>query len=168
MYREGRMIHGIYGTRFTSNGQDIGGGIVVIDGISIHGGDPDYLYKGQYWLQGNHRIEAIVNVQNYTGRLNALVGHLSSFELTLSGMAEPKLMRLSGSVNGQRHRTIQIALTKISDLVDPSMGCFDAACAIVAGTDLETPCTVTHRTRRSSGRMERSEVKPPRRNSRNR
>ena len=52
---------------------------MVIDGTSVHGGDPDYLYKGQHWLHDNHRIEAIVKVQNYTGRLNALIGPLSSF-----------------------------------------------------------------------------------------
>ncbi len=63
-------------------------------------------------------------------------------------------MRLSGSVNGQHHRTMQIALTRISDLVDPSMGCFDAACAIVASTKFEISRTVTQPNSRSPGKME--------------
>ena len=149
------MIRGIYGTRFTSNGQDMGGGIVVIDGSAVHGGDPDYLYRGHYWLQDDHRIEATVHVQNYTGRLNALVGPLSSFELTLTGRSDSKTMRLSGFVNGQAPRSIQITLTRISELIDPSMGCFDAACAVVATTNLDTPHSVTPRPHRARDRHER-------------
>ena len=162
------MIHGIYGTRFTSNGQNMGGGIVVIDGTAIHGGDPDYFYKGHYWLQGDHRLEATVQVQNYTGRLNALVGPLSSFELTLTGRADSKTMRLSGSVKGQAPRSIQITLTRISELIDPSMGCFDAACAVVATTTLDTPDTVTpHRHRRtgSAETLNATRTRPRTRNS---
>ena len=99
---------------------------------------------------------------------NTLVGPLSSFELTLTDMADSKTMRLSGSVNGQDHRPIQITLTRISDLVDPSMGCFDAACAVVASTHLEAACTVPQGTHRPAGMMERTEVKRSHRKTRNR
>jgi hypothetical protein len=153
------MIDGIYGTRFTSNGQDIGGGIAVIDGNSVHGGDRDYLYKGHYWLQNHRCLEASIQVQNYTGRLNALVGALSSFELTLTGRAESPTMRLSGAVTGQAQRTIQIILTKISELVDPSMACFEAACAVVAARASEGPGLVTRAPLPLTGIMERAEIK---------
>ncbi|MCC2641470.1 MAG: negative regulator,GrlR [Nitrospira sp.] len=161
------MIYGIYGTRFTVNGQDIGGGIVVIDGTSVHGGDSDYLYKGHYCLQDNNRVEATVTVQNYTGQLNALVGPLSSFQLTLAGVAESKIMRLSGYVDRQDHGTIQITLTKISDLADPSMGCFDAACAVVVATGFEAPCMVTRQPPPITGMMDGTETKRPRHKTRN-
>ena len=162
------MIHGIYGTRFTSNGQDMGGGIVVIDGSSVHGGDPDYLYKGHYWLQDHHCLEATVQVQNYTGRLNALVGPLSSFELTITGRADSQAMHLSGAVTGQPHRTIQIILSKIGDLVDPSMGCFEAACAVVATTVFESPGRNTLHPPQSTDMIEKAEKKRPHHKMRNR
>ena len=161
------MIDGIYRTRFTSNGQDYGGGIVVINGTAVHGGDPDYLYRGQYWLEDQHRIEATVQIQNYTGRLNALIGPLSSFELTLTGMADSQTIRLSGAVNGRSQRTLQIILTKISDLVDPSMGCFDAACAVVATTGFEAPGMRPHPLQ-VTGVIEKAEVKRSHRKTRNR
>jgi hypothetical protein len=162
------MIHGIYATRFSSNGQDFGGGIVVIDGMSLHGGDPDYFYTGHYWLQAHHRLEATVQVQNYTGRLNALVGALSSFELTLIGRAESPTMRLAGAVTGQAQRTIQIILTKISDLVDPSRGCFEAACAVVATTVVEAPNMVTRHFPPLTDILESAEVRRSPRKPRNR
>ena len=47
-------------------------------------------------------MEATVLVQNYTGRLNALIGPLSSFELTLTGMADgaelARLIRVAEAV----------------------------------------------------------------------
>ena len=107
-------------------------------------------------------------VQNYTGRLNALIGPLSSFELTLTGMADSKTMRLSGFVHGQAHRSIQITLTRISDLVDPSMGCFDAACAVVATTMLGVPGTSTVHHSQVPGMLEGSEVKRLHRKTRKR
>ena len=161
------MIHGIYGARFTSNGQDFVGGIVVIDVTSFHGGDPDYLYTGHYWLQDDYRLEANVQVQNYTGRLNSIVGAPSSFEDTLTGVADSETIRLSGAVAGQVHRTIQITLTKISDLVDPSRGCFEAACAVVASTPVGAACTVSQGTHQPTG-LERTEAKQARRRTRDR
>jgi hypothetical protein len=163
-----RMIHGIYTTRFTSNGQDFGSGIVVLDGMSLHGGDADYLYKGHNWLQDHHCLEATVQVQNYTDRLNALVGPLSSFELTFTGRTDSQTMRLSGSVNGSDDRTIQVTLTKISDLVDPSRGCFEAACAVVATTVVEAPTMVTRRFPPLTDLLESAEVRRSPRKPRNR
>jgi hypothetical protein len=126
------MIHGIYRTRFTANGQDMGGGIVVIDETTVHGGDVDYVYTGHYSLNSLHRLAATVQVTNYTGRLNAFLGRRSSFALSITGMADPRTMSLWGSVDGQEHRSIQLTLTRIGSLVDQSMGCFEAACAVVA------------------------------------
>jgi hypothetical protein len=162
------MIDGIYGTRFTSNGQDYGGGVVVIDGTAVHGGDPDYLYRGQYWIKDQDSIEATVQVQNYTGRLNALVGPLSSFVLTVTGMADSQTMRLLGAVNGRAQGTIQIILTKISDLVDPSRGCFDAACAVVATAGFEGPGTRSPHPPQVAGMIEKAEVKRLHRKTRSR
>ena len=161
------MIDGIYATRFTSNGQDIGGGIVVIDGNSVHGGDGDYLYKGHYRLQDHRCLQATIRVQNYTGRLNALVGALSSFELTLTGRADSQTMSFSGSVNGADDRTIRITLTKISDLVDPSRSCFEAACAVVATTVVEAPSIVTRRFPPVTDILESAEVRRSPRKPRN-
>ncbi|MEP7153016.1 MAG: GrlR family regulatory protein [Nitrospira sp.] len=162
------MTNGIYGVRFTSNGQDIGAGIVMIDGTCLHGGDSDYLYKGQFSLQENSRIEATVNVQNYSGRLSAVVGPFSSFELIVTGALDYKCIRLSGSVHGRDHRTIQIALTKISDLIDPSNSCLIAVGAMVADTSLGPLAWSPIPNRGNTTTKESTEVKLPRRRPRTR
>jgi hypothetical protein len=162
------MIHGIYRTRFTANGQDMGGGIVVIDETTVHGGDVDYVYTGHYWLNSLHRLAATVQVTNYTGRLNAFLGRRSSFALSITGMADPRTMSLWGSVDGQEHRSIQLTLTRIGSLVDQSMGCFEAACAVVATGSLESATHPTAWHRRpveTSERPDQTLARPRRRRS---
>lgn len=125
-------MHGIYATRVTSNGQDFVAGIVVIDGTSLHGGDGDFLYTGQYLVLTNQRVQATVKIQNYTGRSNLVMGHVTSSELVLEGMADVNRIHLSGTAELKSQGLIRLTLTKIGNLIDPSMGCFVAACAVVA------------------------------------
>ena len=110
------MFTGIYSARFMSNSTPVGSGIVVIDGASLHGGDLDYLYKGKYRLFDG-KLSATVDVENYTGRPNSVLGPLRSFRLTLNGVMASGGLSLSGAVDGRPDLMIRIELTKISDLV---------------------------------------------------
>ena len=111
------MITGIYSARFMSNNDLVGVGIAVLDGAALHGGGFDYLYKGKYRLADNNQVIATVDVENYTGKPNSVLGLLRSYRLILSGVAAPQSFTLSGQVEGQPQLIISIELTKIGELV---------------------------------------------------
>jgi len=111
-------IRGVYSALFKSNHNQVGAGIVVIDGATLHGGDLNYLYKGKYKLDDKGGIDATVDVDNYSGLKNAVVGPFKSFRLTLKGIAAPHGFALSGAVEEHPKYMIQIDLIRISDLVD--------------------------------------------------
>lgn len=109
------MIFGIYSANFLSNNNLMGAGIVVNDGASLHGGDLSYLYKGKYRLDDN-RISATVDVENYTGRPNSVLGPLRSYRLTMNGVIASHSFNLSGSVDVP-DQMIRIELKKRGELV---------------------------------------------------
>lgn len=112
------MITGIYSTRFLSNKGLVGAGIAVLDGAALHGGGFDYLYTGTYRVADNKMVSATVDLENYTGKPNSVLGLLRSYRLTLSGVATPQGFTLSGQVEAQPKLIVSIELTKIGDLID--------------------------------------------------
>ena len=109
-------IHGLYSTLFKANNNEVGAGIVVIDGASLHGGNSSYFYKGKYRLDDKN-ISATVEVQHYAGPPNSVLGPMIAFRLKLQGVAAPLGFILSGALEAQPRQMIQIDLIKISDLV---------------------------------------------------
>ena len=89
----------------------------VIDGATLHGGDLHYLYRGKYQLNDQGGISVTVQVDNYSGQQNAVVGPFQSFRLTLTGPVLPQGFTLSGAVQGDPTRMIHIDLVRISDLI---------------------------------------------------
>ena len=63
-------------------------------------------------------INATVDLDNFSGKPNAVLGLLRFYQLILSGLATPPVFTLSGQVSGQPHRIIGLELTKIGELVD--------------------------------------------------
>ena len=112
------MITGIYSARFMSKNDLVGAGIAVLDGSALHGGGFDYLYKGKYRLADDNRVTATIDVDNYSGKPNPVLGLLRSYRLTLSGLATPQGLIISGQVEGQPQLIVSIELTKIGELVD--------------------------------------------------
>ena len=112
------MITGIYSVRFLSNHDLVGAGTAVIDGTTLHGAGFDYLYKGTYRVADNNMLNATVDLDNFSGKPNAVLGLLRFYQLILSGLATPPVFTLSGQVSGQPHRIIGLELTKIGELVD--------------------------------------------------
>lgn len=110
------MITGIYSTRFLANNDLVGAGIAVLDGTTLHGGGFDYLYKGTYRVADNEMVSATVDLENYTGKPNSILGLLRSYRLTLSGVVAPPGFTLSGQVEGQPQLMIRIEFTKIGEL----------------------------------------------------
>ncbi len=56
----------------------------------------------------------------------------------------------------------------LAAVLDSSMGCYIAACAVGADTDIGGPCTVTQRPHRATGTIDWTEATRPRRKTRNR
>ena len=80
--------------------------------------DPTFpQYKGKCRLADNNQVIATVDVENYTGKPNSVLGLLRSYRLILSGVAAPQSFTLSGQVEGQPQLIISIELTKIGELV---------------------------------------------------
>ncbi|MEP6959787.1 MAG: GrlR family regulatory protein [Nitrospirota bacterium] len=109
---------GIYSVRFLSNKDLVGVGIAVIDGTTLHGGGFDYLYKGTYRVADYNMVIATVDLENYSGKPNAVLGLFRFYQLTLSGLATPQVFTLSGQVRGQPQLIVSLELTKIGELVD--------------------------------------------------
>jgi hypothetical protein len=109
---------GIYSARFMSHHDLVGAGIAVLDGSALHGGGFDYLYKGKYRLTDDETVLATIDVDNYTGKPNHVLGLPRSYRLTLDGKATPQGLTLSGQIDGQPKLPVSLELTKISDLVD--------------------------------------------------
>ena len=112
------MIMGIYSVRLLSNKDLVGVGIAVIDGTTLHGGGFDYLYKGAYRVADNNMVIATVDLENYSGTPNPVLGLLRFYQLTLSGLATPPVFTLSAQVRGQPQLIISLELTKIAELTN--------------------------------------------------
>ena len=111
------MIAGIYSARFKVHDYQLGLGIVVIDGHSLHGGDYDYVYKGTYRLE-EQTVSASVEVKNYSGKPNSVLGPIAAYRLNLTGVVAPHGFSLSGQVIEQPDLIVRIELIKIGELVD--------------------------------------------------
>lgn len=80
------MEAGIYSVEFKS-GNNLGmSGLLVIQNGTIHGGDLTYLYQGTYHPNGDKSdsLTAKLKVSHYRGAINAVVGSLKEFNLTLN------------------------------------------------------------------------------------
>jgi hypothetical protein len=110
------MLSGIYAAEFSAN-QNMGRGVAVFSGNAFHGVDASYFYKGKYKQEGTNQISAIVDVVNYSGSPDSVLGPLTSYRLTLTGIEHSQGFTLSGQVKGQP-TLIRIALKKLDELVE--------------------------------------------------
>lgn len=111
------MISGIYLVSFSAQNNRFGEGIVVIDKGCVNGGDATYIYQGRFDYYGDD-IKAQVNVKHYRGPLNAVLGPLKEFSLTLTGKKSGDNFELAGGMSNMPNLIIRIIGTKIAELFE--------------------------------------------------
>jgi hypothetical protein len=75
-----------------------------------------YLYRGFYKKNGQ-TVEANIQVSYYRGEAKSVLGHLSKFQLNLSGKASDDAFTVSGHVFGQSQLAITVEGQKQADLI---------------------------------------------------
>jgi len=112
------MLSGIYTAEFLSNQSLMGRGVAIFTENAIHGGDAAFYYKGKYRRDGENRISAEVQVIDYSGKKQSVLGPLGVFWLTLTGVKKDQQFTLVGEVEGQPNLKISIILRKVDELVE--------------------------------------------------
>lgn len=114
------MESGIYSVEFKS-GNNLGmGGVLVIQNGTIHGGDLTYLYRGTYHATNDNpdSFTAKLTVSHYRGAVNAVVGSLKEFNLTLSLQEHGSNgFQAQGAVDGLPNAILIVEGSKRADLV---------------------------------------------------
>jgi hypothetical protein len=110
------MVSGIYSVVFESNQRRTGSGIIVMDGQRCHGGDENYIYRGKF-RNNEDTLQATVEVSNFTGQLESVMGPYDSYSLSLTGDETPYGFQLSGHIEGRPSDVITIIGNKIGDLL---------------------------------------------------
>ena len=111
------MISGIYLVTFIADNNRFGEGIVVVKDGSVNGADATYLYRGHFDYYGDD-IKASVEVRHYRGPLNAVLGPLKQFNLSLSGKLSGDNFQVSGGIANMPGVSITITGSRIADLVE--------------------------------------------------
>lgn len=109
------MLSGIYLISFAANSNRVGEGILVVKDGSVNGGDASYLYRGHFDYYGED-VKASIEVRHYRGPLNAVLGPLKQFNLTLSGKTSGDNFQVSGGIPSMSGATISITGSMIADL----------------------------------------------------
>ena len=109
------MISGIYLVSFAANNNRFGEGIVVVKDGSVNGGDASYLYRGHLDYYGED-VKASIEVRHYRGPVNAVLGPLKLFNLTLSGKISGDNFQVSGGIANMPGASITITGSRIADL----------------------------------------------------
>lgn len=109
------MLSGIYLVSFLANNNSFGEGIVVVKDGSVNGGDATYLYRGHFDYY-EEDIKASIEVRHYRGPLNAVLGSLKQFNLTLAGKISGNNFHVTGSMPNMPGASITIAGSRIADL----------------------------------------------------
>ncbi|HKO30016.1 MAG TPA: GrlR family regulatory protein, partial [Nitrospiraceae bacterium] len=85
---------------------------------ALYGGDAAFYYKGKYSREGENRISANVEVVDYSGKKQSVLGPLGMFRLALTGVGKDQQLTLVGQVEGQPNLRISIILKKVDELVE--------------------------------------------------
>jgi len=111
------MISGIYLVSFIAQNNRFGEGIVVINKDCVNGGDATYIYQGRFDYYGDD-IKARVDVKHYRGPLNAVLGPLKEFTLTLAGKKSGNNFEIAGGMANMPNLIIRIIGTKVAELFE--------------------------------------------------
>lgn len=99
----------LWSVEFVSNLGSEGGGVVVLEGGKILGGNDNYFYIGSYDLMKN-KFNATIDIKHYHGRCNPVFGKLEEFILKLEGDADEENMLLTGHMLEDPSRELHVRL----------------------------------------------------------
>jgi len=111
------MLEALYGVEFTSNLNDDGFGVVVLETGRILGGDSSFVFVGSYEVN-NGTISAKVTCTNDRKFLQSIFGDIDEFNLDLSGIPDEhhKEFILQGHMVEKPAMKIGIKLTRRAEL----------------------------------------------------
>ncbi|MPM67513.1 hypothetical protein SDC9_114436 [bioreactor metagenome] len=109
------MQKSLWSVQFKSNLQDFGGGVVVIDGNQVVGGDFGYYYLGTCTISGNSAT-AIVTVTKHNPSVSSIFGDIHSFKLVLTGTVSDNLLSFSGHMESAPQMTLTASMRKLVNL----------------------------------------------------
>jgi hypothetical protein len=78
------MKQGIYHVTFHSSSNQVGEGLAVFKDGTVNGGDPGYLYLGEYKVLGD-QVNGSLRVKRWNPGVTSVFGNISEFQLTVAG-----------------------------------------------------------------------------------
>ena len=111
------MLEALWSVEFGSNVGSIGAGVAVFETGRVLGGDSAFMYVGNYKTDSGvvHSEIRVTKYNNLSG-MQSIFGPLTSFNLKVSGKADPKEMVLTGSVVEQPQLQITIKAVRRVEL----------------------------------------------------
>lgn len=109
------MLEAMYGIEFTSNMNDGGYGVVILETGRILGGDSSFVYVGTYEVN-NGVVHADIKCTNDRQFLQSVFGDVKEFNLHLEGKPEHKGFILQGHMIEDPAKKISIKLTRRAEL----------------------------------------------------
>lgn len=111
------MLEALWSVEFGSNVGSFGAGVAVFETGRVLGGDSTFMYVGNYKTD-NGVVHAEIHVTKYNNLSNmqSIFGPLTSFNLNVSGKADPKEMVFIGSVIEQPQLKITIKAVRRVEL----------------------------------------------------
>ena len=106
------MLPGIYLVQFGSNT----GGLAVLDGRRIHGGDLGFFYRGIYQENAGKAKAKIEIIRHNRQVQSPIFGAIEKVTLSLEGTSQPTSFTVSGTAAELPQRRITITGAKHLDL----------------------------------------------------
>lgn len=111
-----RALDGLWKATFHTDAFTGGGGVVVIDGRKIRGGDFGYYYVGEVAIEGGRAIATIDVIRWEPPVGMSVYGPLRQFRLRVSGNIEPRAFSLGGHIEGDpRTPAIVVEVERLAD-----------------------------------------------------
>lgn len=108
-------MNGLWRIDFRSN-VDLGGGLIVIRGGQIAGGDHGFSYIGEISKTDGENVEASVRVQQYENSVPSIIPGVVDYTLDLAGSVQNDTLSLKGSVKNEPGLTVSVSGRKIRNI----------------------------------------------------
>lgn len=110
------MISGIFHVRFHTQ-IGMGEGLAVFQNGKVNGGDPGYLYLGDFEIS-DRAVKASLTIKRWNPAWKSVFGPIDTFPLELTGELDPseQSFTATGGIPGQPQVKIRIDGRKISEV----------------------------------------------------
>jgi len=111
------MLEALWSVEFSSNVNDFGAGIVVLETGRVLGGDNQYTYVGSYKINPTgEEISADVVISHYAGPGLSIFGPAKQFQVRLSGQPQRDRFTMRGQVAGRPDLLVEARFVRRSEL----------------------------------------------------